>query len=44
MIASANSYRAVRQAGTPAVRYRRLGERRSRPQRWRDAVAELVEL
>ena len=37
-------YRAARQAGTPAVRYRRPGDRRSRPQRWRDAVAELVEL
>ncbi len=37
-------YRAARQAGTPAVRYRKPGDRRSRPQRWRDAVAELVEL
>ena len=37
-------YRAARQAGTPAVRYRRPGDRRSRPQRWRDAVAELIAL
>ncbi len=37
-------YRAARQAGTPAVRYRKPGDRRSRPQRWRDAVAELIEL
>ena len=26
------------------MRYRKLGARRSRPQRWKDAVAELVEL
>ncbi len=37
-------YRAARQAGTPAVRYRKPGDRRSRPQRWKDAVTELVEL
>jgi len=37
-------YRAAWQAGTPAVRYRKPGDRRSRPQRWKDAVAELVEL
>jgi hypothetical protein len=37
-------YREARQAGTPAVRYRKPGDRRSRPQRWKDAVAELVEL
>ncbi len=37
-------YRAARQAGTPAVRYRKPGDRRSRPQRWKDAVAELIEL
>ena len=30
-------------AGTVKVRYRRPADRRSRPQRWRDAVAELVE-
>lgn len=37
-------YRAAREAGTPAVRFRKPRDRRSRPQRWRDAVAELVEL
>jgi len=34
----------VRHAGTPVVRYRRPGDRRSRPQRWREAVAELLAL
>jgi hypothetical protein len=28
----------------PKVRYKRPGDRRSRPQRWRDAVVELVGL
>lgn len=37
-------YRAARQEGTPKVRYRKPADRRSRPQRWKDAVAELVEL
>jgi hypothetical protein len=39
-------YRARRQAGAPApmVRYRRPADRRSRPQRWCDAVAELLTL
>ena len=37
-------YRAARQADTPAMRYRKPGDRRSRPQRWKDAVAELIEL
>ncbi len=37
-------YRAARQADTPTVRYRKPGDRRSHPQRWRDAVAELIEL
>ncbi len=40
-------YRAVHADATPAavtVRYRRPADRRSRPQRWRDAVAELLEL
>ena len=37
-------YWAARQAGTPAARYRKPGDRRSRPQWWKDAVAELVEL
>lgn len=37
-------YRAAREAGTPAVRFRKPAGRRSRPQRWQNAVAELVEL
>jgi len=39
-------YRARRQAaeGSPAPRYRRVADRRSRPQRWRDAVGELLAL
>ena len=37
-------YRAARADGAPKVRFRRPADRRSRPQRWRDAVAELVEL
>ena len=40
-------YRAAHAAGTAAtvkVRYRRPADRRSRPQRWRDAVAALLEL
>ena len=36
-------YRA-RHAGMPLIRYRRPADRRSRPQRWHDAVAELVAL
>ena len=31
-------------AATVKVRYRKPADRRSRPQRWRDAVAELLEL
>ena len=34
----------VRHAGAPVSRWRRPADRRSRPQRWRDAVAELVAL
>jgi hypothetical protein len=34
----------ARHAGAPALRYRRPVDRRSRPQRWYDAVAELVAL
>ena len=34
----------ARHAGAPAIRYRRPADRRSRPQRWYDAVAELVAL
>ena len=30
--------------GTPIVRYRRPADHRSRPQRWREAVAELLAL
>jgi hypothetical protein len=37
-------YRASHAEGTLKVSYRRPADRRSRPQRWRDAVAELVEL
>ena len=40
-------YRAAHADGTAAtasVRYRRPADRRSRPQRWHDAVAELLEL
>ena len=36
-------YRA-RHTGAMAIRYRRPTDRRSRPQRWRDAVAELIDL
>ncbi len=40
------NYRARRQAqqATPVIRYRRSTDRRSRPQRWHDAVAELLAL
>ena len=41
------NYRARRQAllqANPVVRYRRPADRRSRPQRWHDAVAELLAL
>jgi hypothetical protein len=37
-------YRASHAGGTPKVVYRRPADHRSRPQRWRDAVAELIEL
>jgi len=39
-------YRARHQAHqpTPVPRYRRPADRRTRPQRWRDAVAELLAL
>lgn len=37
-------YRASQAQTAPKIRYRRLADRRSRPQRWRDAVAELLEL
>ena len=32
------------QKGTPVIRYRRPADRRTRPQRWHDAVAELIAL
>ena len=37
-------YRAAHANGTPRLRYRKPADRRSRAQRWRDAVAELVTL
>jgi hypothetical protein len=39
-------YRARRQElqATPIIRYRRPADRRSRPQRWHDAVTELLAL
>ena len=37
-------YRAAHAEGAPVVRYRKPADRRSRPQQWRDAVAELVRL
>jgi len=37
-------FRQVHANGSPKLRYRRPGDRRSRPQRWRDAVAELLTL
>ena len=37
-------YRERRATGTPSVHYRRPGDRRSRPQRWSDAVATLIAL
>lgn len=35
-------YRASHEQGSPKVRYRQPADRRSRPQRWREAVAELL--
>jgi len=37
-------YRANHAEGTPKVSYRKPVDRRSRPQRWHDAVAELIDL
>ena len=37
-------YRERHDTGAPSVRYRRPADRRSRAQRWRDAVAELLVL
>ena len=37
-------FRQARADGQPKLRYWRPADRRSRPQRWREAVAELVSL
>ena len=37
-------YRARHQAPQPPLRYRRPQDRRSRPQRWQDAVRTLLDL
>ena len=37
-------YRLARATARPTIHYRRAANRRSRAQRWRDAVAELVAL
>ena len=37
-------FRAAHVDGAPKVCYRKPADRRSRPQRWRDAVDELVDL
>ena len=37
-------YRAAHAAGEARVRYRKPADRRSRPEQWRDAVADLVRL
>ena len=37
-------YRASHAEGTPKRNYRRPADRRSRAQRWCDAIAELIEL
>jgi hypothetical protein len=37
-------HRLARAAARPVIHYRRAADRRSRAQRWRDAVAELVTL
>ena len=37
-------YRAHHAQGAPKIRYRSPADRRSRPQLWRDSVAELVDL
>ena len=37
-------YRAMRAAGAPVIRTRRPTDRRSRVQRWNDAIAAAVEL
>jgi hypothetical protein len=37
-------YRAARSAGKPVIRFSRQADRRSRAQRWHDAVGDLVAL
>jgi hypothetical protein len=37
-------YRASHAEGAPKLRYRKPADRRSRPQRWHDAVTELLGL
>ena len=37
-------YREAHADGAPKVHFKKPSDRRSRPKRWRDAVAELVEL
>ncbi len=37
-------YRAAHADGAPRVRYRKPADGRSRPQRWREAMAELLAL
>jgi hypothetical protein len=37
-------HRTARAAARPVIHYRRAADRRSRAQRWRDAVAELLAL
>ena len=37
-------HRAARAASRPVIHYRRAADRRSRAQRWRDSVAELITL
>jgi hypothetical protein len=37
-------FRHAHATGAARIKYRRPADRRSRPQRWRDAVAELIEL
>jgi len=37
-------YRQRRKTGQPPVQYRRARDRRSRPQRWRDAARTLLDL
>jgi hypothetical protein len=43
-VAERQTRHRARHPSAPIIRYRRPAERRSRAQRWRDAVAELVAL